>query len=67
MSEEIFRIKKLLEHWIEHNEEHLARFREVAADVEKMGIAEAARDIKTAAEKGDEVTIYLKRALKSIS
>jgi len=66
MNEEVLRIKKLLEHWIEHNEEHLARFREVAAVAEKLGITEVSRAIQTAAMNGNEVSRYLKKALNSI-
>lgn len=67
MSEEISRLKKLLEHWIIHNEEHTARFVEATNDAIKIGLIEVSNNIKIAAEKGNEVTKYLQRALDSIN
>ncbi len=67
MSEEILRIRKLLEHWIEHNDEHVSRFRETSDEAEMMGIAEAAKHLRTAVEKGEEVSAQLKMALDSMS
>jgi hypothetical protein len=66
MSEEGFRIMKLLEHWIEHNNEHDKRFRDVAEEASSAGLQDVAEYIRLAAEKGDEVTGYLKKALSSI-
>lgn len=63
MSEDIYRLKKLLEHWIEHNEDHSAKFRQAAEDAAKMGLRDVANDIQLAAEKGSEVTKYLRNAL----
>lgn len=66
MSEGVLRIRKLLEHWIEHNEEHLARFREVAADAEGMGLADAAGSLRVAADRGEDVSAQLRKALESM-
>ncbi len=66
MSQEGYRITKLLEHWIEHNEEHVKRFRDVAEEASNAGLQDVAEYIKLAAEKGDEVTTHLKKALNSV-
>ena len=66
MSQEGYRITKLLEHWIEHNEEHVKRFRDVAEEASNASLQDVAEDLKLAAEKGDEVTTHLKKALNSV-
>ncbi len=66
MSEGNQRIRKLIEHWVEHNDEHSARFREAAAEAEQIGLKEAALRLRTAAEKGGEVSAELRAALDSL-
>ena len=66
MSEGRLRLQKLLEHWIEHNEEHLSRFREAADEASKIGATKVAKDIRSAAEKGTEVSKHLRKALDAL-
>ena len=42
MSQESYRITKLLEHWIEHNDEHVKRFRDVAEEASSAGLQDVA-------------------------
>jgi hypothetical protein len=54
--------KKLLDHWIEHNESHSASFRERAVQI--AGVSEkAAQDVSQAAELMDQCTEMLKKAM----
>jgi hypothetical protein len=64
MSEEKLRLVKLVEHWIEHNDEHGNRFSEEAEKAENMGLKKAADEMRKAAEASKEVTSTLKKALK---
>ena len=66
MSEDSLRLQKLLEHWIEHNEEHLLRFREAANEATKAGATKASNEIHNAAEKGIEVSKHLRKALDEL-
>jgi rubrerythrin len=66
MSQEGYRISKLLEHWIEHNDEHVKRFRVVADEASSAGLKNVAEYMRLAAEKGDEVTTHLQKALNSL-
>jgi hypothetical protein len=58
-------VKKLLDHWIEHNESHSASFRERAAQVAKVS-GKAAEDIEQAATLMDQCTQKLKKALQDL-
>jgi hypothetical protein len=58
-------VKKLLDHWIEHNESHSASFRERAEQVAKVSGA-AARDIEQAAALMDQCTEMLRKAMKDL-
>ena len=64
MSEERLRLKKLIEHWAEHNDEHRARFEESAGKAEEMGLGAVFDNLKKAAERATEVSMYLRRALE---
>ncbi len=64
MSEEKLRLTKLVEHWIEHNDEHGNRFSEEADKAEKRGLKETANEMRKAAEASKEVSATLKNALK---
>jgi hypothetical protein len=66
MSQESYRITKLLEHWIEHNDEHVKRFRVVAEEASSASLEDVAKCIWLAAEKGDEVKTHLQKALNSL-
>jgi len=65
MSEEKLRLRKLIEHWAEHNDEHRARFEESATKAVEMGIDTVAAELMEAAEKAAEVSKHLRRALES--
>jgi hypothetical protein len=58
-------VKKLLDHWIEHNQSHSSSFRERAAQVEKIS-EKAARDINDAADLMDKCTQMLKTAMQDL-
>jgi rubrerythrin len=66
MSQQSYRITKLLEHWIEHNDEHVKRFRVMAEEASSAGLEDVAECMRLAAEKGDEVTTHLQKALNSL-
>jgi hypothetical protein len=57
--------KRLLNHWIEHNESHSASFRERAAQIAKVSDL-AAEDIKQAAKLMDQCTEMLRKALQKL-
>ena len=58
-------VKRLLNHWIEHNESHSASFRERAKQM--AGVSEkAAQDIEQAAVLMDQCTQMLKKAMQDL-
>ena len=63
MSVDIQRIMKLLEHWINHNEEHLKRFRDLADEMSKIDMVDSSKEIIEAAKIGNEVSTHLQNAL----
>jgi hypothetical protein len=58
-------VKKLLNHWIEHNESHSASFRDRAVQIARVS-EKAAQDINQAAELMDQCTEMLKKAMKDL-
>ena len=58
-------VKKLLDHWIEHNESHSRSFRERAVQVSAIS-EKAAQDINEAAALMDRCTEVLKKAMKDL-
>jgi len=58
-------VKKLLNHWIEHNESHSASFRERATQVAAVS-SKAAADIEQAAVLMDQCTEKLKMAMNDL-
>lgn len=58
-------VKRLLNHWIEHNESHSASFRERAQQIAKVS-EKAAQDINEAAALMDQCTEMLKTAMKNL-
>jgi len=60
------RLKGLVEHWAEHNEEHRKRFEESADDAQRMGLEDAANKLRSAALKATEVTEQLRKALEAL-
>jgi hypothetical protein len=60
------KLKKYIEHWAEHNDEHTARFQESANEAEEMGLHKTAEALRAAAEAGKAVSVQLKKAGNSI-
>lgn len=65
MSDKEIRFQKLIEHWIEHNEEHRARFEEVASEALETGLIRVAENLESAAKMAGEVSKFLRRALEA--
>ena len=66
MDEKKQRLRRLIEHWAKHNDEHGARFMESADEAKEMGLHEAATELKGAASKSRMVTGHLLEALKKM-
>jgi len=66
MSEEKLRLKKLIEHWADHNDEHTDRFTEAAEKAAEMGLWEVHENLMAAANRGVEISAYLREALKHL-
>lgn len=60
---ETLRLRRLIEHWLEHNEEHRARLEEAAREASEKGLRVVAESLKGAAEETAEVTKRLRKAL----
>jgi hypothetical protein len=58
-------VKRLLNHWIEHNESHSASFRERAQQIARVS-EKAAQDINEAAALMDRCTEMLKKAMQDL-
>jgi len=65
MKDTTSQLKKLLEYWLEHNQEHGAEFREWAEKVAPLN-KEAAGELQKAADKMAEADEYLKKAQKLV-
>ena len=63
MNEEKLRLMKLVEHWVEHNDDHGDRFSEEAIKAEKMGLKEVAVEMRKAAEASKKVSENLLKAI----
>ena len=61
------KISLLLEHWIQHNDDHIASYREWAEKARGEGLEEAAAEIEKAAEITAAVSEAFRRARGSIS
>ncbi len=58
-------VKKLLDHWIEHNESHSRSFRDRAIQIREIS-EQAARDVDEAADLMDKCTEMLKKAMRDL-
>jgi hypothetical protein len=65
MSEKKLRLMKLVEHWMEHNEDHVKRFREAAHEAKELGLNQVELQLYNAAENGDKVSKSLLKALEA--
>ncbi len=66
MDEKLLRLKKLIEHWAEHNDEHGQRYSEAADEAEEMGLKKVAVELKKAHTEALKVSKHLRQALKEI-
>ncbi|MBC8223299.1 hypothetical protein H8E65_01830 [Candidatus Bathyarchaeota archaeon] len=66
MSDKRLRLRKLIEYWAEHNDEHSARFEESAREATEMELVEVANNFRAAAEKGAQVSKHLRKAIEYI-
>lgn len=66
MCEEMIKWSKLIEHWIEHNDEHKSRIEKASIEIEKLGFVEASKSLKEAVKCTEEVSISLKKALEKM-
>jgi hypothetical protein len=64
--DDLTKLRVLLPHWIEHNEEHAGSFRQWAARAAGMGQDESARQIEAAAAHMIACNRVLDAALKSL-
>lgn len=67
MSDDNLRLRKLIEHWAEHNDEHRIRLQEAAEEAAGKELATVAENLRAAAEKAEEVSMLLRKALGSFS
>ena len=66
MDKDRLRLVKLIEHWIEHNDQHRVRYEESAKEALEMGLSEVAEELKLASEAGERVSVRLRIALEKI-
>ncbi len=60
------KLMRLLEHWIRHNEDHAASYREWARQAGNHRLEEAASRIEEAAHATEAITEMFKKALSSL-
>jgi alcohol dehydrogenase YqhD (iron-dependent ADH family) len=60
------KLRILLPHWIEHNDEHAASFREWAERARELGLGEVAQRIEEAVERMKGCNEALSAALKAL-
>lgn len=67
MSDEKLRLRKLIEHWAEHNDDHRARFEESAREASLKGWDDVAQSLMNASEKAAEVSELLRKAFDAFN
>jgi len=65
-SDDLAKLRILLPHWIEHNEEHAASFREWAERAREMGLEAVAKQMEVAVERMAACGEALAAALKEL-
>jgi hypothetical protein len=60
------RLKKLIEHWIEHNEAHATRYNEAAYEADELGQKDVANELRTAFTSSKQVSKHLQLAKDQI-
>jgi len=63
MSEKKLRLRKLIEHWIEHNDDHVKRFREAASEAKEIELKKVADILIEASRRSKEVSEILEKSL----
>jgi hypothetical protein len=66
LDERKLRLMKLLEHWVKHNDEHGARYRESAMEAEEMSLINVSMELQKAYLNTTEVSTNLRKALSLI-
>ncbi|MDI6761517.1 MAG: hypothetical protein QME83_00665 [Thermodesulfobacteriota bacterium] len=64
--EEKKRLSVVIDHWIEHNESHMAEYRKWAQKAEELGLDVVKAEIEGAVEKLDQCNHSLQKALKGL-
>jgi len=65
--EEREKLEHLLPHWIEHNEEHAAEFRQWAEKARQSGLAGIPDEMNEAAGQLQKSSDFLRRALEKLA
>ena len=60
--EKVERLRKKLEHWVEHNKEHAESFRKAAREAEEIGLVDVSRRLKEAGKSMEEASSLLEAA-----
>ncbi|MBI4698464.1 MAG: hypothetical protein HY758_06015 [Nitrospirae bacterium] len=63
---ELDKLKHLIEHWMEHNEDHVKTYAEWALKAESMGKKELSAVLREIAEDNKKLEALFKKALKNI-
>ena len=64
--EEKKRLSVVIDHWIEHNESHMAEYRKWAQKAEELGLDVVKAEIEDAVKKLDQCNHSLQKALKRL-
>jgi len=62
MEQDITRLKKLLEHWIEHNVSHAQSYREWASKAQQANLEGVAQELYQVAELTEKINHHFTRA-----
>jgi len=65
-NDERAKLKTLLNHWIEHNKEHIQEFRDWAGKAKEIGETEACKEMLQAAQEMDKASKFLSQALERL-
>jgi len=60
------RLSVVIDHWIEHNESHMAEYRKWAQKAEELGLGVVKAEIEDAVEKLNRCNQSLQKALKGL-
>lgn len=64
--EEKKKLSVVIDHWIEHNESHMAEYRKWAQKAEELGLDVVKAEIEDAVEKLNQCNQSLQKALKGL-